>query len=262
MYSNEPSPSIRRWLAGPLGLDVSRSIERIAASKDVQHVAVMPDVHLSGEVCVGLAVATTRLIYPAAVGGDIGCGMAFLWDDSPQGRGYLSDVSWARGYAQQNRLAMVAAVADLLEDLFGVLLDEDSLIQSDHNHVRCETHFGRPFWVHRKGAQSAREGEEGIVPGSMGTASFHVVGRGCADSLASSSHGAGRRLSRTEALPTISTRQLRREMGTIWFDQRHADSLRDEAPGAYRDIRTVMRAQGELVRIVRELRPLLSYKGR
>ena len=115
--------------------------------------------------------------------------------------------------------------------------------------------------MHRKGAQSARDGEEGIIPGSMGTSSFHVAGRGCEESLSSSSHGAGRRLSRTEARRTITARRLQREMASVWFDHRRAARLRDEAPGAYRDIHVVMRAQRELVRIVRDLRPLLSYKG-
>src|SRR6185436_20455693 len=76
MSEEIPKAQVHRWIAEPLPPDVSRSIERLASAEDVRHVAVMPDVHLSGDVCVGLAVATSRLIYPAAVGGDIGCGMA------------------------------------------------------------------------------------------------------------------------------------------------------------------------------------------
>lgn len=131
----------------------------------------------------------------------------------------------------------------------------------DHNHVRRETHFGREYWVHRKGARSARKDEPGIIPGSMGTASFHVVGRGCQESLTSCSHGAGRRLGRTDARRTITTRQLHREMGMVWFDHRRSHSLVEEAPGAYRSIHAVMHEQRDLVRILRELHPLLSYKG-
>ncbi|HEY2339895.1 MAG TPA: RtcB family protein [Steroidobacteraceae bacterium] len=91
--------------------------------------------------------------------------------------------------------------------------------------------------------------------------SYHVFGRGCADALCSSAHGAGRILSRTEARRTISSRDLQRQMGQVWYDFRQSDRLRDEAPGAYKDIRAVARAQGDLVKVARTLRPVLNYKG-
>ncbi len=95
----------------------------------------------------------------------------------------------------------------------------------------------------------------------MGTPSFHVAGRCHANALNSCSHGAGRRLSRSEAARKIGIHDLARQMGRVWFDRRRAAALRDETPVAYKDIRQVLRAQRELVRITRELRPLLSYKG-
>lgn len=95
----------------------------------------------------------------------------------------------------------------------------------------------------------------------MATSSFHVTGRGHAESPRSSSHGAGRKLPRTDAVRSIGKRQFHREMQAVWFDHRRVNALRDEAPTAYKDIHAVMRAQKELTRIVRELRPLLSYKG-
>ena len=95
----------------------------------------------------------------------------------------------------------------------------------------------------------------------MGAASYHVVGRGFPESLRSSSHGAGRALSRTDASRQISGRQLLREMKGVWFDQRHTKALRDEAPSAYKDIHSVMHAQRDLTRIERKLKPVLSYKG-
>ncbi len=137
---------------------------------------------------------------------------------------------------------MLANVAETLDELFDIGLEEHSIIHADHNHVRAEVHEGVELWVHRKGAQSARADEPGIVPGSMGTASFHTLGRGCSESLCSSSHGAGRALSRAAAARTIGKRQLLDEMQGVWFDQRHARSLRDEAPSAYKDIFAVMRA--------------------
>lgn len=379
---SEPLPRavLRAWLADPLGSDVRQSIDKLVQTDDVQYVAVMPDVHLAGEVCVGIVLATAELIYPAAVGGDIGCGMAALpldasadllasdvraarllealyeripgnkhgratmptlpkellltplshpsleklkgrdgrvqlgtlgrgnhflefqadeqdrlwlmvhsgsramgqaitaWHLSratpagrnqlpaldagtPEGAAYLHDVSWAARYARENRRAMIIAAAECVERLFGTSWDESTLVDTDHNHVRREEHFGHVWLVHRKGAQSARDGEVGIVPGSMGTASFHVTGRGVVEALASCSHGAGRRLSRGEARSRIGTRQLAQQMRHVWFDHRRADALRDEAPLAYKDVHAVMRAQKELVRIERQLRPLLSYKG-
>ena len=95
----------------------------------------------------------------------------------------------------------------------------------------------------------------------MGTASYHVEGRGASAALASSAHGAGRRLSRTDARRELKAKDVTREMRGVWFDHRIAGGLREEAPSAYKDIARVMRAQGELVRIVRRLRPLLSFKG-
>jgi tRNA-splicing ligase RtcB len=95
----------------------------------------------------------------------------------------------------------------------------------------------------------------------MGTSSYHVEGRGCEEALASSSHGAGRAMSRSEARRTIHVRDLHREMRGVWFDHRLAGGLRDEAPSAYKDITAVLRAEGDLTRIRRRLRPVLCYKG-
>lgn len=95
----------------------------------------------------------------------------------------------------------------------------------------------------------------------MGTRSYHVEGRGCAEALCSSAHGAGRRLSRTDARRALRAKDVTRELRGVWFDHRLAARLREEAPSAYKDIGGVLRAQAELVRIVRQLRPVLSFKG-
>jgi tRNA-splicing ligase RtcB len=127
--------------------------------------------------------------------------------------------------------------------------------------VRQEVHDGRTLWVHRKGASSAHDGEPGLIPGSMGSPSFHVEGRGCATALCSSSHGAGRRRPRGVAARTITVRDLERSLTGVFFERDLAPRLCDEAPDAYKDIGAVMRAQRELVRVVRRLRPVLAYKG-
>ena len=95
----------------------------------------------------------------------------------------------------------------------------------------------------------------------MGTHSFHVEGRGCAAALCSSAHGAGRRLSRTDARRRLSAKDVARELRGVWFDHRLAAGLREEAPSAYKDIDAVLRAEHDLVRITRRLRPVLCFKG-
>jgi tRNA-splicing ligase RtcB (3'-phosphate/5'-hydroxy nucleic acid ligase) len=372
--------AVRRWLAGPLPQDVALALERLAHTDDVCHVAVMPDVHLSHEVCTGTVVATRRRLYPHAVGNDAGCGMAalrfagpasllageqaaarllaglyrtvpairhgrptlkehlpaalgdrplsdpvlerlklrdgrvefatlgrgnhfvefqadeqdqlwlmihsgsraagqaitrhhlarcrpantglpFLEADSSEGRAYLADLDWACRYAEFSRQEMAEAISALVAELFGIQPDREGFLHCGHNHVRREVCFGEEWWIHRKGAISARQNEAGIIPGSMGTVSFHVAGRGQEAALFSSSHGAGRRLSRAQALKAVSGRDLRRQLSGVWFDHRLLDRLRDEAPAAYKDIHAVMRAQRDLTRTVRRLRPILSYKA-
>jgi tRNA-splicing ligase RtcB len=181
--------------------------------------------------------------------------------DSDEGRAYLADLRWALAYAEASRAAMLAAVRDVLRDVFAAEAEPLSRIDCLHNFARQEEHGGDVLWVHRKGALSAAPGEAGIIAGSMGTASYHVTGRGLEASLCSSSHGAGRVMSRSDARRRVSPRDLAKQMRGVWFDHRRAGQLRDEAPAAYKDIDEVMRAQRELTRIGRRLRPLLSFKG-
>ena len=156
---------------------------------------------------------------------------------------------------------MLAAVCQVMDQLFGIHARQESLVHANHNHVRRETHFGEPLWVHRKGALPAAVGEAGVIPGSMGTASFHVSGRGCEAALNPSSHGAGRAYSRAEARKRISARQCEQELQNVWYDHRRLPQLVDEAPSAYKDILAVMKAQRTLTRIERKLRPVLCFKG-
>lgn len=370
---------VRSWLAAPLGQEVLGAIERLQRSPDVQQIAVMPDVHLSADVCIGVVVATSHLIYPQAVGGDIGCGMLAvsldrepdslgdprvagrllaelgravptrrrnrrtviqqpedvanaslsdprlesirrnegalefatlgsgnhfieiqadednrLWlmvhsgsralgqairdhhlaraqpidnrlrildANSDAGTEYLHDASCARRFAGASRRAIAEEVGRALARTIGAQIRWDTVITTDHNHVSREHFGGRDLWVHRKGAMPARLGESGVLPGSMGSLSFHVEGRGHEAALCSSAHGAGRALSRTQARAQITERDLHRQMKGVWYDSRIADKLRDEAPSAYKDIRAVLRAQKDMVKVVRTLRALLTYKG-
>ena len=377
--NDKATASVQSWLVAPMDDDVSKAIRRLQRAPDVQHVAVMPDVHLAEDVCVGVAVATSELLYPQAVGGDIGCGMlaipfdveakflrearvagrilarlgnsipvrrrnrrqaiampgdltnpdlsaaklqAFwnttgvlefatigsgnhfielqadetdrLWlmvhsgsralgpairdhhlemaesvggglkclrSEDDGGIAYLRDAGLARRFASANRQQIALLVEEAMDGEIAGHLQWAEAITTDHNHVEHESHGTLQFWVHRKGAMPAWPGQAGVLPGSMGTLSYHVVGRGCAAALCSSAHGAGRILSRTEARRSITSRELQRQMGAVWYDLRQSDRLRDEAPGAYKDIRAVARAQRDLVKVVRVLQPVLNYKG-
>ena len=343
------------------------------------HVAVLPDVHLARDVCVGTAMATVGWVYPSAVGGDIGCGImsvgfdadgadlvrdparagailrrigqavpthrrhrrharplppgladtplshgslsAVLADvgtlqlgtlgggnhfaelaadvasgqlwltvhtgsramgqairghhvaaaehrsagmmvlDAPAdaGRAYLHDQQWARDYAAANRDLVAFEIIALLAE-YGVRPTGESF-GCDHNHVAAEVHGGRSVWVHRKGAMPAGRGVAGVVPGSMGTRTAHVVGRGCGDALDSSAHGAGRAYSRSAARDRFGRADVRQQLRGVWFDPRLTDAMREEVPKAYKDVRAVLAAEAELVDVTRTLRPLLVHKG-
>ncbi len=376
----EKGAIVRKWTSERLSGEVETALRRLARSEDVRRIAVMPDVHLARDVCIGTVVATERLLYPSAVGGDIGCGMAaiafdaecgvidceatalnllrhladavpimrhsrsakpdrlpgdlapaalsdpklqalagrdgltqlgtlgrgnhfmefqadeddrlwlmvhsgsramgqainrhhlesagqsrtglrFIDSDDNRGKAYLNDVEWGREYARVNRRAMVIAACESAMKIVGADSLEDSYFDCDHNHLGREEHFGREVWVHRKGAMHADDGWPGIVPGSMATESYHVRGRGVADALCSSAHGAGRAISRTAARRRFTARDVARQVGAVWFDTRRAHQFREEAPEAYKDVTAVMRAQRKLVKIVRKLRPMVSFKG-
>ncbi len=371
---------MKMWVPEPPEPAVRQTLERLVRVPDVVRVAVMPDVHLAAGVSNGVVIATQGLIYPVAVGGDIGCGfatvafesgvgalrrrpaaeamlralpgaapvmrhrrrdgvpeypenlaadklsapeltakaagegrlqlgtlgrgnhflefqeedegglwllvhsgsrgmgqliaehharyatsagsgLAWLAAESDAGQAYLRDVAWARAYAAESRRRMLAAAGQVAAEVLGVEPDWHTLLNTDHNHVQLEPHGGRSLWVHRKGANVASAGTRNMIPGSMAAPTYHVEGRGEAEALASSSHGAGRRLSRGAARARVSRKDLARQLANVWVDAHTAARLVDEAPAAYKDIEVVMRAQRDLVRIVRRLRPVLCYKG-
>jgi tRNA-splicing ligase RtcB len=371
---------INKWLVEPLSKNISRALDRLSNSKGVSFIAVMPDIHLSIDVCIGTVVATESQLYPQAVGNDIGCGMTaisfdceaddlinernaaiilkgmyqlipsnrhsrvtqrsglpdslmqtplshkrlnkaksrdglvqfctlgrgnhflefqideqgVLWlmvhsgsramgqlitdyhlglaqvdksglkyieAQNDEGMAYLNDLKWACSYAESNRTAMIDEVATFMKKAFGVATLEPSFISCNHNHLRLENHFDNFLYVHRKGALSAKNGEKGIIPGSMGTPSFHTEGREEPSALNSSSHGAGRTMSRSEARKKVNLKRFHQQMEGVWFDHSKGNNLLDESPSAYKNIRSVMRAQKGLTRIIRKLNPVINYKG-
>ncbi|NUP10489.1 MAG: RtcB family protein [Polyangiaceae bacterium] len=211
----------------------------------------------SGSRAMGPAICQ---FHQARAPGDID-GIRYFPDGDPRGLEYLRDAAWAAEWASFNRARSIDAVRTVVGDVWGADLDDTERIEVDHNHVHLETHGGEQSWIHRKGAMGLPAGAIGIVPGSMGTATYHVEGRGCPEAYDSSAHGAGRALARGEARRVISKRRLLTEVDGIYFDRRRAQALREEAPSAYKDVDEVMRAQRELVRVVRSLRPLIVYKA-
>jgi tRNA-splicing ligase RtcB (3'-phosphate/5'-hydroxy nucleic acid ligase) len=180
------------------------------------------------------------------------------WLDTRQleGQAYLNDVEFARAYASANRVEM----ANLTARAVGSDLEESTLIHLDHNHVEPQMIDDEALLVHRKGAQPARLNQMGVLPGSMGTLSYHVCGRGVAASLWSSAHGAGRQLSRTQAREKFTNADVKYQLSGVWFDPSQTKALREESPRAYKDVRAVAKAQAELADVVRTLRPVLGFK--
>jgi tRNA-splicing ligase RtcB (3'-phosphate/5'-hydroxy nucleic acid ligase) len=216
----------------------------------------------SGSRAVGPAVRNHHRQVAVGMGPVLGSrALPGLCADSIEGIAYLEDQRVALSYADANREAILARSLTVLADVLGASPATESAIRIVHNFVRRETVDSRELFVHRKGAISARSGEFGIIPGSMGTHNYLVEGRGVADALNSSSHGAGRIMSRTEAARRIHPRKFEREMAGITYQVENSRLLRDEAPSAYKPIAAVMRAQRELTRITARLRPVLVYKG-
>ncbi|WIE54976.1 RtcB family protein [Curtobacterium sp. MCBD17_003] len=185
--------------------------------------------------------------------------LAYLVEGTPEFDRYIAELRWAQHYALLNREEMMDRVVRQLSEVMGVLVDEQERINCHHNFTQQERHWGKDVWVSRKGAISAREGQLGLVPGSMGTASYVVEGRGNAQSLASSPHGAGRSYSRSAARRTFTHEQLRAAMAGIEF--RDTDAFLDEIPAAYKPIGQVMADAADLVTIRHTLRQLVNVKG-
>ena len=168
---------------------------------------------------------------------------------------------WAQDYARSNRDQMMAAALDALERVTGRPHEVIETINCHHNYTELEHHHGRDLWITRKGAIRAREGDKGIIPGSMATGTYIVEGLGNERAFSSASHGAGRRMSRGVARKTVTEDELRAAMAGKAWNEREAKTLLDEAPAAYKPIEDVMDAQSDLVRVLHTLRQVLNYKG-
>ncbi|MBL8383918.1 MAG: RtcB family protein [Burkholderiales bacterium] len=189
--------------------------------------------------------------------------LAWFDEGTPWFDDYVEAVGWAQDYAMANRRAMMGLVLDALARVLSPKVRardvEAEAINCHHNYVNRERHFGADVYVTRKGAISARAGELGIIPGSMGARSYIVRGLGNAEALCSCSHGAGRRMSRTAARKRFSRADL--EAQTAGVECRKDSGVIDEIPGAYKDIDVVMEEQRDLVEVVHVLKQVLCVKG-
>ncbi len=176
-----------------------------------------------------------------------------LFDD------YVEAVDWAQDYAMLNRREMMRRVVAALEPHVPPFKFDGEAINCHHNYVAQESHFGHKLYVTRKGAISAREGELGIIPGSMGARSYIVRGKGNEESFCSCSHGAGRRMSRSEAKRKFNRFDLAEQ--TQGIECRKDGGVVDEIPAAYKDIDQVMAHQSDLVEIVHTLKQVVCVKG-
>lgn len=197
--------------------------------------------------------------------------LAYLPEGTEHYEGYIQAVGWAQRYAMMNREMMMINVLDVMADTFGehfvaraknvldLNLGYDVAVNCHHNYVQVEHHAGANVLVTRKGAVRARKGDLGIIPGSMGAKSYIVRGKSNKDSLDSCSHGAGRRMSRTEAQKRFTLEDHIK--ATSGVECRKDQEVIDETPEAYKDIDSVMEAQKDLVEIVHTLKQVLCIKG-
>jgi tRNA-splicing ligase RtcB len=185
--------------------------------------------------------------------------LAYLAEGTDEFRAYLRDLRWAQRFALLNREEMMDRVVGCVEAWMGEPVVEAERINCHHNFTQQEEHFGKQVWVSRKGAIEAREGQPGLIPGSMGTASYVVVGKGDRLSLSSSPHGAGRNYSRTKARRTFTVDDLRAAMQGIEY--RDTAAFIDEIPAAYKDIDQVMADAADLVEVRHTLRQVVTVKG-
>ena len=185
--------------------------------------------------------------------------LAYLEEGTGEFSRYIKELRWAQHFALLNREEMMDRVITRFSRWVGGPVQERERINCHHNFTELETHYGKSVWVSRKGAIKAEHGDPGLIPGSMGTASYVVEGLGNPASLNSSPHGAGREYSRNAARKTFSLEELKKAMRGIEF--RASEAFIDEIPAAYKPIDQVMQDAADLVKVRHKLRQLVNVKG-
>jgi len=184
--------------------------------------------------------------------------LAYLEEGTDEFDTYIRQLRWAQTFARLNREEMMDRVVACFEEWHGPVQRVET-INCHHNYTERETHFGKEVWLSRKGAINAAVGVPGLIPGSMGTASYVVVGKGNPMSLHSAPHGAGRQYSRSAARRTFTREQLRQAM--VGIEYRDTDAFIDEIPQAYKPVDQVMADAADLVEVRHTLRQIVNVKG-
>jgi tRNA-splicing ligase RtcB (3'-phosphate/5'-hydroxy nucleic acid ligase) len=185
--------------------------------------------------------------------------LAYLAEGTDEFWAYIRDLRWAQHFALLNREEMMHRVIDCVQDWIGQAVEATETVNTHHNYTAREKHFGKEVWLSRKGAIDATAGRAGLIPGSMGTRSYVVVGKGNRMALNSAPHGAGRRWSRSAARKRFTRQQLDSAMqGIEW---RHTDAFLDEIPDAYKPIDVIMEDAKDLVEVRHTLRQIVNVKG-
>ena len=189
--------------------------------------------------------------------------LAFLQADSKEGKEYIAEMEYGVEYARESRKLMMSRALKAFHEILGqTAFSVEQIVHIPHNYASLENHFGQNVWIHRKGATLARKDTIGLIPGSQGTNSYVVQGKGNPESFETCSHGAGRVLSRSKARDTLdieAERKILDDLGVVHAIRNEKDL--DEAPSAYKDIHEVMENQKDLVDILVELTPLGVVKG-
>lgn len=218
----------------------------------------------SGSRNVGLKVANYYIKLAKEINGkwfsEVRNDLYFFPLDNPYASQYLTEMNWCLNFSKCNRELMSLKIKEIFNDITGTDFGDE--INIHHNYASMENHFGKNVMIHRKGATLARQDTIGIIPGSQGTSSYIVKGKGNPDSFMSSSHGAGRRMGRNQAIKTLDLSEEQRKLDDLGIihSVRNKKDL-DEAPGSYKDISVVMEEQKDLVDILVELKPLAVIKG-
>lgn len=188
--------------------------------------------------------------------------LAYFVEADPEFKEYILDLRWGQDYALGSREAMMDQAVLALKIVLGNFpLEEENRINCHHNYTEQENHGGKNLWITRKGAIRARAGDLGVIPGSMGAASYIVRGLGNPASYNSAAHGAGRQMSRTKAKQEFTVEDLAAKMAGKTWNYENRGRLLDEHPGAYKDIDVVMANQADLVEVVYSLHQIVNYKG-
>ncbi|MFZ1250229.1 MAG: RtcB family protein [Candidatus Microsaccharimonas sp.] len=185
--------------------------------------------------------------------------LAYLVEGTPEFDAYITDLNWAQHFALLNREEMMDRVVKDFAHFTAAPIKEIERINCHHNFTQKEHHLGRDMWLSRKGAIQANEGQKGLIPGSMGTASYVVEGRGYAPSYNSAPHGAGRVWARRAAQKHFTIEDMDKAM--VGIEYKRSEAFLDEIPAAYKDIDVVMEDAKELVEIKHTFHQIVNVKG-